>query len=340
MSFGNEVPLPSTTLKMKTMKKTINSLIFGASVLFIGFSTIGCGDEGEDPEVDFGNLRARIDVSEIAFLTDLNAIDGRRIKAGQAVSFADNSTGIPDARVWTFEGGPSSSTDSVTNVEWSDAVGQVNIILAVTRSADGATDSDTLQLQVGGVEILNRAVFGLEDQDSEIDAVSKWWSWTPNDGTVSYELDKTDGANGTSQSLKLTAASNYGEFQVRPHENGPEFLASLESRTTYVFSFYMKSSEAMTLSEVSVLNVKNDDPKEGWYTPLWTGDATIEDPKVTTSWNNFAYEFTTEDLTTWADEGYNDGMADNAGPFFKHFGAVTGSELIVWIDEMSLKEKD
>ncbi|MEM9896354.1 MAG: hypothetical protein AAF789_08285, partial [Bacteroidota bacterium] len=69
-------------------------------------------------------------------------------------------------------------------------------------------------------------------------------------------------------------------------------------------------------------------------------DAAIEDPSVTTSWKKFTYEFTVADLATFADAGYSDGTADNAGPFFKHFGSISGAELDVWIDEISLKEKE
>lgn len=285
-------------------------------------------------------LQAEIDVSAINFTTDLSAIDGRRIKAGQSITLTDGSTGEPDGWEWTFSDGTPAITTQNATLTWPEAVGQVTITLTVTRSEDGASDTDELTLQVGPVEMLNRAVFGFEDQDADFAAIDKWFGWTPNDGTVSFGLESAEGANGTSQSMKLTAGSDYGEFQVRPHENGPEYLVSLESNTTYEFSFYMKGSEAFTLSEVSVLNVKNDDPVEGWYTPLWTGDMAIEDPSVTTDWKRFTYEFTTADLSTFTDEGYADGTADNAGPFFKHFASFSGSELTVWIDEMSLKVKE
>jgi len=285
-------------------------------------------------------LQADIDVSAINFTTDLSAIDGRRIRAGQSITLSDGSTGEPDSWEWTFSDGTQSITTQNATVTWPEAEGQVTITLTVTRSEDGATDTDELVMQVGPVEILNRAVYGFEDQDADFTATDKWFGWTPNDGTVSFGIESTEGANGTAQSMKLTASSDYGEFQVRPHENGPEYLVSLESNTTYVFSFYMKASEAFTLSEASMLNVKNDDPKEGWYTPLWTGDAAIEDPAVTTDWKQFTYEFTTADLSTFADEGYADGTADNAGPFFKHFASFSGSELNVWIDEISLKVKE
>lgn len=294
----------------------------------------------KDDETTKGELIAKIDASAVTFVTDLNSIDGRRIKAGQSVTLKDKSEGSPDSWEWSFSDGTQAISDKDAEISWTEAVGEVTIILTVTRSADGATDTDELVIQVGPVEILNRAVFGLEDQDSDFDAVNKWYTWTPNDGSVTKSLETANGANGTAQSLKLIANSNYGEFQLRPHENGPEFLASLESNTTYVFSFYMKASQAFTLSEASILNVKNDDPKEGWYTPLWTGDSNITDPSVTTSWSKFTYEFTVADLSTFQDAGYSDGTADNAGPFFKHFAAFTGDNLTVWIDEMSLKEKE
>jgi len=323
------------------MMRKLHSILFLVALMSAPMLIISCDED--DPEMTnpiLENLRARIDVSAITFTSDANSIDGRRIKANQSVSFADKSTGIPDSRQWIFEGGPINTSDSIATVTWLEQVGQIRVILKVTRSADEATDSDTLDLQVGTIELLNRTVFGLEDKESEIDALSKWFSWTPNEGKTSVAIEAADGANGTSQSLKMTAQSGFGEFQLRPHENGPEFLVSLKSNTSYVYSFYLKGSEAFTLSEATFLNVKNDDPKEGWYTPFWSGDEAYDDIQVNTDWKKYAYEFTTSDLSTFGDEGYADGTADNAGPFFKHFASFTGSELNVWIDEISLKEKD
>lgn len=294
--------------------------------------------EKDDPK-PLDTLEAKIDVSGINFITDLTSIDGRRIKAGQSITLADKSKGEPDKWEWKFSDGTQTKTTKDATVSWPDAVGQVTITLTVTRTADGATDKDEVVIQVGPVEMLDRAVYGFEPRANLV-AVDKWFLWTPNAGSVSKSLQTSDGANGTSNSIKLTAASNYGEFQLRPHENGKEFLVALKSNKTYVFSFYMKASQAFTLSEVSMLNVKNDDPKEGWYTPLWTGDPAIPDPAVTTSWKKFSYEFTTADLSKFADAGYADGIANNAGPFFKHFASFTGAELVVWIDEISLKEKE
>gem|GEM_PF-3337105 len=324
------------------MKRKIYSVLILISLFGMTQFMVSCDDDEVDPTVDpvLATISAKIDVSAISFTADNQSIDGRRIKAGQVVSFADKGTGNPDSRQWTFEGGPDSSSDSVATVTWLESVGKVNVILTVNRSSDAATDADTLELQVGSIELLNRIIFGLEDQDAEFDAVSKWFSWTPNDGSIAVALESSEGANGTSQSLKLTASSSYGEFQLRPHENGPEFLVSLESNTSYVYSFYMKGSEAFTLSEATFLNVKNDDPKEGWYTPFWSGDEAYDDINIATEWTKYSFEFTTSDLITFADDGYADGTADNAGPFFKHFAGFSGSELSVWIDEISLKEKE
>ncbi|MEO9966817.1 MAG: PKD domain-containing protein [Reichenbachiella sp.] len=321
------------------LKQTIQRALILPLSLFGILLTTSCGDNEPAPDLD--DLVVSIDVSSITFKTDLRAAGGQRIKAGQAVTFMGASEGDPDSWLWTFPGGtPETSTDQNPSVTWADEVGQVKILLEVTRSADGGMQTAELDFQIGPVEALDRSVFGLENQISGTDVVSKWFYWTPNDGTVSIALDASDGANDTEQSMKLTASSGYGEFQLRPHENGPEFLASLESNTTYVYSFYMKGSEAFTLFEASVLNVKNEDPKEGWYTPFWSGDPAYGAINITTDWKKFSYEFTTADLVTFADEGYADGTADNAGPFFKHFASSSGSELNVWIDEISLKEKE
>jgi PKD repeat protein len=308
-------------------------------LLLTVFSLLMLSNCKKDTPEPLDTLKAKIDVSAITFTTDLNSIDGRRIKANQSITLSDGSNGTPDKWEWKFSDGTQTKTTKDATVSWPDEVGQVTITLTVTRSSDGATDTDEVTIQVGPVEILDRAVFGFEPRANLV-SIDKWYLWTPNDGTVTKSLQTSDGANGTTSSIKVTAASNYGEFQLRPHENGPEFLASLKSNKTYVFSFYMKANQAFTLSEVSVLNVKNEDPKEGWYTPLWTGDAAIEDPSVTTSWKKFSYEFTVADLSTFADIGYSDGIANNTGPFFKHFASFAGNELVVWIDEISLKEKD
>lgn len=310
-----------------------------ATLLLTAFSLLILSNCGKDDPQPLDALNAKIDVSGITFITDLTAIDGRRIKAGQSITLTDKSTGTPDKWEWKFSDGTPTKTTKDITASWPDAVGRVTITLTVTRTADGATDTDEVVIQVGPVEMLDRAVYGFEPRANLV-AIDKWFLWTPNAGSVTKSLQTSDGANGTSNSIKLTVASNYGEFQLRPHENGPEFLVSLKSNKTYIFSFYMKASQAFTLSEVSILNVKNDDPREGWYTPLWTGDAAIEDPRVTTSWKKFTYEFTTANLSTFADAGYADGVANNTGPFFKHFASFAGTELSVWIDEMSLKEKD
>lgn len=339
MSFQVWVPYPGTdTFKSSTIMKR-HLAGFTLLLALVALVSISACDKGEPPVV-LDEVKARIDVSGIAFITDLSSIDGRRIAAGQSITLRDASDGEPDSWEWTFSDGTAPLATQDVTLSWPEAVGEVTVTLTVRRAEDGATDTDEVVIQVGPVEMMSRAVYGFEDQDAGFDAIDKWFSWTPNDGTVAVSLESADGANHTAQSLKLVAASNYGEFQLRPHENGPDYLLTLASNTTYVFSFYMKASEAFTLSEVSILNVRNDEPKEGWYTPLWSGDAAITDPAVTTEWQKFTYEFTTDDLSTFADEGYADGTADNAGPFFKHFAAFSGSELTVWIDEMSLKEKD
>lgn len=297
-----------------------------------------CGVNDADEKLD--TLKAKIDESSVTFITDLKSIDGRRVKAGQNLILKDVSLGNPDSWEWSFSDNSPSQTTQNIEKKWTEAVGEVMIILKVNRSEDSSTDSDTLMIQVGPVEILNSIVYAFEDQDADFSAVEKWFFWSPNAGTVSIAMETNDGANGTSQSLKLTAQPGYSEFQLRTHENGGEYLASLKSNTSYVFSFYLKANTAFSLSEANVLNVKNDAPKEGWYTPFWSGDATVPPINVTTTWTKYSFEFTTADLSTFADEGYSDGTADHTGPFFKHFGNSGSSTLEVWFDEISLKEKE
>lgn len=322
---------------MKTRLNLLASLL----IVVLGLTFLGCKTDEEPTVQNEEELDVKIDVSEVNFTTDTEAIDGRRIKANQEVTFDVSGSGDPDSWEWTFEGGPESSTEKNPTVSWGDMVGQVMVILRATRSSDEATDSDTLVIQVGPVEMLNRVVFGFEEnEDSDVNPMEKWFTWSPNPDLVSISMETSEGANSTSSSLKMNATSGYGEFQLRPHENGPEFLVSLESETSYIFSFYLKGSEPFTLSEASFLNVKNDSPVEGWYTPFWSGDEAYNDITVSTEWTKYSYEFTTGDLTTFGDEGYSDGTADNAGPFFKHFASFSGNELSIWIDEISLKEQE
>lgn len=333
--------VPSYLSIYKPNYKTMNTIkvLKGLLTLTIGALFLSnCGVS--DTEEQFDDLNARIDESAVAFLADMKAIDARRIKAGQTVILRDASSGEPDSWEWNFSDGSPTLTTQNIETSWNEQVGQIRVILKISRSSDGATDSDTLDLQVGPVEMLSRAVFGFEDQDANFAATDKWFSWTPNDGEVTTSLETTDGANGTSQSIRINATSSYGEFQLRPHESGPEFLVTLESNTSYVFSFYIKGSENFTLSEAAVLNVKNDPPVESWFTPFWSGEAGVPPIEVSTSWTKYSYEFSISDLTASSDEGYADGTADHTGPFFKHFGSISGSELDVWIDEISLKEKE
>jgi hypothetical protein len=314
---------------MKKNLKWPNLLIIIAGLMFL---TVSCDDEG-DPTPDPGTLQARIDVSDINFIIDLQAIDGRRIKANQTVVFSDNSTGEPDLFEWIFEGGPANVTEPTAEVTWTEEVGQVMVILQVSRSIDNESDADTLYIQVGPVEMLDRVVFGLEDADSEVDAISKWYSWSPNLGENIHQLEASDGANGTSQSLKVVLPSDYTEFQLRTNEYNFGNNATLQSFTDYVFSYYIKASDAFTLSESSLLN-KDGEPVQDWWTPTW--DQNIE---VGTTWQKKTFEFNTGDISAIGDS-YSDGTANNAGPFFKHFGSLPGDNLTIWIDEISLKEKE
>lgn len=311
--------------------RALITLIFGA------FLVLNCNVNSSNSAP--GELEAKIKVTA-NFINDLNSIDGRRIKSGDTVTFTDNSDGDPDSWEWTFSDGREPVSGESASITWDEAVGEITVTLTVTRSSDGTTSTDEVQIQVGPVEMLSRAMYGLEDQDADFDALTKWFYWTPNDGTVTLEKIEGDGANNTSQSLKITANSGYGEFQLRPHETGSEFLVSLESNKTYVFSFYLKASEEITLSEAAFLNVKNDAPVEGWYTPFWSGEEEYGPINVPTEWTKYSYEFTTDDFSTFGDEGYADGTADNAGPFFKHFSSFSGSSISVWVDEMSIKEAE
>jgi len=312
----------------KNLKLTQMLVIMSGLMLF----AVSCDDDS-DSTPDPGELKARIDVSDINFIMDSRAIDGRRIKANQSVSFSDNSSGEPDSYEWIFEGGPASVTDPTANVAWTEEVGQVKVILRIVRSVDNETDADTLNIQVGPVEMLDRVVFGLEDEDSEVDAISKWYSWSPNLGENFHQLEVSDGANNTSQSIKIVLSSDYSEFQLRTNEFNFGNNATLKSNTDYVFSYYIKATNAFTLSESSLLN-KDGEPAQDWWTPTWN-----QSIDVGTNWQKKTFEFNTGDITAIGDS-YNGGTANNAGPFFKHFAELPGDNLTIWIDEVSLKEKE
>lgn len=300
-------------------------------------------DGGDGPEPA---LKAIIDVSAISFIDDLNAVNGQRIKAGQAATFKDASEGGADQWLWEFEGGIGISTLQNPIVQWPTAVGQVKIKLTVTRSSDGKTATDEIELQVGPVNQFNKNIYSFEVDE----ASGKWDTWSsaaPDDGSWSgesrakFEIDRTQGANGTSSSAKITR--NYTKdgdktvfLQFSTWKNNAGANAVLKSNTTYIFSYYIKASTSTTIYSADLVNRGGVTGEEqDWQSfGAWQNNVL-----VATQWAKYEIEFTTSDLSQIVT--YENGTANNASPYFQvnPFDDAVGN-VTIWIDEVSLKEKE
>ena len=75
------------------MKKDLR--VLSLLLAFFGLLVLSSCDDGDETKKVAGELKAKIDVSKVNFITDLRSIDGRRIKTGQAVTFSDGSEGSP-----------------------------------------------------------------------------------------------------------------------------------------------------------------------------------------------------------------------------------------------------
>jgi hypothetical protein len=240
-------------------------------------------------------------------------------QAKTAITFTDNSTGVT-SRTWTFPGGtPATSTEAVVSVTFANE-GPVTCKLDVVFR-DGTTDTKSFVIKVGK-ELYSRSIFGFEDNAS---ATTAWKRWVSNGSeAVTFSIDNTQGANGTSKCAKVVIATPNVETQIFTKENELPFNAILESNKSYTFSFWIKSPtlKSLTAAEVTNLSATQAWKNFAWYSPI---------NDITNEWSQKSVIFETGDIS----KSYSEGRANNAYVQFKFVEGTTGT---YFIDEISIKE--
>lgn len=248
-------------------------------------------------------------------------VSTNKTEVNQPIVFTDYSTGVT-SRLWTFPGGnPSTSTDEEVSVSFSQE-GPITCKVEVTFN-DGFTETKDIVIQVGD-ELYRRSIFGFEDTASAMEA----WKYWVSDGSeaLTFTIDKTQGANGTSSCAKIVINKPGVEIQLYTKGNSKPYNAVLESNINYVFSFWVKS-ETLTSLEAAEVSNQSDAQKVfknfAWWSPI---------PKITNTWEQKFIEIPASDIS----KIYSEGVASNAYTQFKFRPTAAGT---YYIDEVSLKEK-
>jgi hypothetical protein len=246
-------------------------------------------------------------------------------QVGEAIVFTDYSTGV-ESRIWTFPGGtPASSNEEEVSVTW-DAEGPYTASIEVIFT-DNTSDVKDFPIQVGS-EKYARFVFGFE-VDTMVE--KSWATWSTNssngntwDGIANFEIDDTEGADGTSKSAKITVLTTGDELQLFSVNNN----AVLESNMTYEFSLWVKGSSEITITGVELTNqlILEDVTVQDWHNYAWISPVALTD-----TWTKHSFTVETGDIS----EYYSEGRANNAYTLIKFTPESTGE---VYIDEVSLKE--
>jgi chitodextrinase len=240
-------------------------------------------------------------------------------EANIAVTFTDNSTGVT-SRTWTFPGGtPATSNDAVVNVVFKNE-GPVTCKLDVVFR-DGTTDTKSFVIKVGK-ELYARSIFGFEDNAA---ATTAWKRWVSNGSeAVTFSVDNTQGANGTSKCAKIVINTPDIESQIFTKENDLPFNAILESNKSYTFSFWIKSP---TLTSITAVEVTNLSTSQAWHNFAWYSPV----QEITSEWSQKSITFKTGDIS----KIYSEGRANNAYVQFKFLEKTAGT---IFVDELSIKE--
>lgn len=248
-------------------------------------------------------------------------VSTNKTEVNQPIIFTDYSTGVT-SRLWTFPGGnPATSTEEEVSVSFSQE-GPITCKVEVTFN-DGFTETKDIVIQVGD-ELYRRSIFGFEDTASAMEA----WKYWVSDGSeaISYTIDKTQGANGTSSCAKIVINKPGVEIQLYTKGNSKPYNAVLESNINYIFSFWVKS-ETLTSLEAAEVSNQSDAQKVfknfAWWSPI---------PKITNTWEQKFIEIPASDIS----KIYSEGVASNAYTQFKFRPTAAGT---YYIDEVSLKEK-
>lgn len=271
----------------------------------ISFVLMSCSDD-DTPAV------------EMIFDPDVST---NKTEVNQPIVFTDYSTGVT-SRLWTFPGGnPATSTDAEVSVSFSQE-GPITCKVEVTFN-DGFTETKDIVIQVGD-ELYRRSIFGFEDTASTMEA----WKYWVSDGSeaLTFTIDKTQGANGTSSCAKIVINKPGVEIQLYTKGNSKPYNVVLESNINYIFSFWVKS-ETLTSLEAAEVSNQSDAQKVfknfAWWSPI---------PKITTTWEQKFIEIPASDIS----KIYSEGVASNAYTQFKFRPTTAGT---YYIDEVSLKEK-
>lgn len=282
------------------MKTKILTFICGISFLFVG-----CGGDDSAP------------LSEMIFDPDVSA---NKVDTNAPITFTDYSTGVT-SRLWTFPGGnPATSTAEEVDVTFSEE-GPITCKVEVTFQ-DGFTETKDLVIQVGN-ELYGRGIFGFEDTATATEA----WKYWVSDGSnaITFSIDKTQGANGTSSCAKIEVTKPGVEIQLYTKGNSKPYNAILKSNTKYIFSYWIKSPTLTSLMASEVSN-QSDSQKVfknfAWWSPV---------PAITNGWEQKIIEIPAQDIATT----YSEGQANNAYTQFKFMPPTAGT---YYIDEVSIKE--
>lgn len=248
-------------------------------------------------------------------------VSTNRTEVNKPIVFTDYSTGVK-SRLWTFPGGnPATATDAEVSVSFSQE-GPITCRVEVTFN-DGFTETKDLVIQVGD-ELYRRSIFGFEDTASAMEA----WKYWVSDGSeaLTFTIDKTQGANGTSSCSKIVITKPGVEIQLYTKGNSKPYNAILQSNISYVFSFWIKS-ETLTSLEAAEVSNQSDAQKVfknfAWWSPV---------PAITSNWEQKFIEIPAQDIS----KTYSEGVAANAYTQFKFRPTAAGT---YYIDEVSLKEK-
>lgn len=283
------------------MKTKFLTFIGAISLLFVG-----CGGDDSAP------------MTEMIFDPDVST---NKTEVNVPITFTDYSTGV-SSRLWTFPGGnPATSTEKEVNVTFS-VEGPITCKVEVTFQ-DGFTETKELVIQVGS-ELYGRGIFGFEDTTTATEA----WKYWVADGSnaLTFSIDKTQGANGTSSCAKIEVTKPGVEIQLYTKGNVKPYNAVLKSNISYVFSFWIKSPTLTSLMAAEVSN-QSDAQKVfknyAWWSPV---------PAITNTWVQKFIEIPAQDIAAT----YSAGQANNAYTQFKFMPTTAG---IYYIDEVSIKEK-
>jgi hypothetical protein len=258
-----------------------------------------------------------IKLEEMIFDPDVSA---NKTEVNVPITFTDYSTGVA-SRLWTFPGGnPATSTEEEVDVTFAVA-GPITCKVEVTFM-DGFTETKDMVIQVGN-ELYARGIFGFEDTTTATEA----WKYWVSDGSnaLTFTIDKTQGANGTSSCAKIEVTKPGVEIQLYTKGNSKPYNAILRSNTAYTFSFWIKSPTLTSLMAAEVSN-QSDAQKVfknyAWWSPV---------PAITGSWEQKFIEIPAQDIAAT----YSEGQANNVYTQFKFMPPTAGT---YYIDEVSIKE--